>query len=63
MQRAGEKPVEVSAGDAVWFEPGERHWHGAAAGGPMVHLAVQLADDTGNAATWLEPVTDAEYDA
>ncbi|MDP3071856.1 MAG: cupin domain-containing protein [Opitutaceae bacterium] len=63
VQRAGEPLLEVQAGDAVWFEPGERHWHGAAPGGPMVHLAVQLADAAGQNVTWLDHVTDAEYGA
>ncbi len=61
VQRAGQAAVEVQAGDSVWFEPGERHWHGAAPTGAMTHLAVQLADDSGSAATWLEPVSDADY--
>lgn len=61
VQKAGEPVQEVLPGDSVWFEPGERHWHGAAPGTAMSHLAVQLADANGIAATWLEPVTDAEY--
>jgi quercetin dioxygenase-like cupin family protein len=55
--------IEVFPGDTVWFEPGERHWHGAAPNSLMVHLAVQTADEHGNAATWLEQVSDAEYDS
>lgn len=61
VQRAGEPVQEVLPGDCVWFEPGERHWHGAAPGTAMSHFAVQPADANGNAATWLEQVTDAEY--
>lgn len=61
VQRAGEPVAELQAGDSVWFEAGERHWHGAAPGRAMTHLAVQQADETGNAATWLEHVSDAEY--
>lgn len=61
VQKAGGEIVEVSAGDTVWFEPGERHWHGAAADRLMVHLAVQQADAEGKAVSWLEHVTDAEY--
>ena len=63
VQKSGGEVVEVHAGDTVWFEPGERHWHGAAPNSVMTHLAVQQADETGSAATWLEQVTDAEYDA
>ena len=63
VQRAGGKIETVLPGDSVWFEPGERHWHGAAPDSLMVHLAVQLADEKGSAATWQEPVTDADYAA
>jgi quercetin dioxygenase-like cupin family protein len=61
VQIANEPVVDVHAGDIVWFEPGERHWHGAAPASIMVHLAIQQADDTGSTATWLEHVTDEEY--
>jgi quercetin dioxygenase-like cupin family protein len=62
VQKAGEGPFEVFPGDTIWFEPGERHWHGAAPHCLMVHLAVQQSDSHGNAATWLEHVSDVEYD-
>ena len=61
MQRAGGSIVEVQAGESVWFAPGELHWHGAAPNRAMVHLAVQQADEAGNAATWHELVSDTEY--
>lgn len=61
VQKAGESVVEVFPGDVIWFEPGERHWHGAAPNNLMSHLAVQRADNTGQAVTWLEHVTDADY--
>jgi len=61
VQKAGGEVVEVHAGDSVWFEPGEKHWHGAAPNRLMVHLAVQQTDAAGNSATWLEPVADADY--
>ena len=42
-------PVEViRPGDRVFFEPGENHWHGAAATRFMTHIAMQEADDDGN---------------
>jgi quercetin dioxygenase-like cupin family protein len=44
----------------VWFEPGERHWHGATATTAMTHIAVQERLD-GTAVTWLEPVSDEQY--
>src|ERR1700730_18184593 len=58
VQRAG-GPVEViRPGDRVFFEPGEHHWHGAAPGRFMTHLAMVEVDDNGNNATWGEHVTD-----
>ncbi len=61
VQKAGEDVIEVLPGDVIWFEPGERHWHGAAPQNMMVHLAVQRADDGGKTATWQELVTEADY--
>jgi quercetin dioxygenase-like cupin family protein len=62
-QRRG-GPVEViRPGDRVFFEPGEEHWHGAAASRFMAHLAMLQVDAHGNAATWGEHVTDEEYGA
>jgi quercetin dioxygenase-like cupin family protein len=62
-QRRG-GPIEViRAGDRVFFEPGEEHWHGAAPGHFMTHLAMLEVDDEGKPATWGEHVTDEEYEA
>jgi quercetin dioxygenase-like cupin family protein len=32
----------IAPGDIVLIEPGERHWHGAASGATMTHLAILL---------------------
>ena len=62
-QRRG-GPVElIRAGDRVFFEPGEDHWHGAAPNRFMTHLAMVDVDDEGNAATWGDHVSDDEYAA
>ena len=61
VQKAGEGVLTVLPGDVIWFEPGERHWHGAAPNQKMVHQAVQRADETGRTAMWQEQVTDADY--
>ena len=62
-QRRG-GPIEViRPGDRVFFEPGEEHWHGAAATRFMAHLALGDVDDAGNPANWLDHVTDEEYGA
>jgi len=52
--------LEIRPGDTVWFEPGEKHWHGAAPDAGMSHLAVQEALD-GSPVTWMEQVSDAQY--
>jgi quercetin dioxygenase-like cupin family protein len=62
-QRRG-GPIEViRPGDRVYFEPGEHHWHGAAATRFMTHIAMLEVDQDGNAANWGAHVTDAEYGA
>lgn len=61
-QREGGGKEEISAGDVVWFAPGEKHWHGATAASAMTHIAVQEALD-GKAVAWLEHVSDATYGA
>jgi len=60
VQETGQPPVEIREGDVVWIPPEVRHWHGATAHTPMVHLAIQEALD-GQTAVWMEEVTDAEY--
>jgi quercetin dioxygenase-like cupin family protein len=56
-------PVEdIRPGDVVWFEPGEKHWHGAAPAIAMTHIAIQEAVD-GKAVEWLEHVSDEQYGA
>jgi quercetin dioxygenase-like cupin family protein len=57
----GEPVLEIEAGDVVYFAPGERHWHGAAPGTFMVHIAITPAISTEGGTDWLEPVTDEEY--
>ena len=53
---------EIRPGDVVYIEPGEEHWHGATADRFMAHVALQEADDDGQVVTWLEHVTDSEYE-
>src|SRR5436853_4338105 len=60
-QREG-GPIEViRPGDRVFFEPGENHWHGAAATRLMTHVAIQQADESGSPVTGGEHVTDEQY--
>ena len=57
-QRWGGRIEEIHPGDVIWFAPGEKHWHGAAPGSRGVHLAVNVNAQT----TWLEPVSDDDYE-
>jgi quercetin dioxygenase-like cupin family protein len=61
VQKSGEAAVDAHPGDTVWIAPGERHWHGAAPGHAMAHLAVQRATAEGNEVTWMEQVSAADY--
>lgn len=59
-QRVGGPVEEIRPGDVVWFEPGEKHWHGATPTNAMSHIAIQEKLN-GSPVDWLEPVTDAQY--
>ncbi|WP_423183865.1 (R)-mandelonitrile lyase [Arthrobacter sp. NyZ413] len=54
--------ILMRAGDTVHTPPGEEHWHGATPEGLMSHLAM-VEHENGQSATWLEPVSDADYAA
>ena len=60
-QREGGPIEEIRPGDRIFFEPGENHWHGAAANRFMTHLAIQEADESGSPVTWGRHVSDEEY--
>jgi quercetin dioxygenase-like cupin family protein len=61
VQKEGGTVRRINPGDVVFFEPGERHWHGACPSIAMTHLAIVEHDDAGKSADWMEPVTDAQY--
>ena len=61
IQREGGPIEEIRPGDVVWFPAGEKHWHGAAPDVAMTHLAIQESQD-GSPVTWLEKVTDEQYE-
>lgn len=50
-------------GETVWIPAGEEHWHGATSDTLMGHLAMLVTPDEGEATTWLEPVTEEQYQA
>lgn len=53
---------EIRPGDVVWCPPNVRHWHGAAPGMAMTHIAIQEALN-GKVVEWMEHVTDEQYRA
>jgi len=59
-QRWGGPKEEIRPGDVVWFPPGEKHWHGAAATTAMTHIAI-VEQLNGKSAAWMEKVSDDQY--
>ena len=51
---------EIRPGDVVWFEPGEKHWHGATSRTAMTHIAIAEALD-GKSVEWMEKVSEQQY--
>jgi quercetin dioxygenase-like cupin family protein len=60
VQREGGPIEEIRPGDVVWFDAGEKHWHGASPTNAMSHIAVQESLD-GKAVEWMEHVSDDQY--
>lgn len=61
-QREGGPVEKIRPGDVIWFEPGEKHWHGATATTGMSHIAIQEAQG-GSPVTWMEQVSEDDYRA
>ena len=60
VQVWGSPIEEIRPGDVVWFEPGEKHWHGAAPTTSMTHIYV--VEKTEEESTgWMEHVSDEQY--
>ncbi len=49
-------------GDTIWCPPGVKHWHGASAEEGLVQLTFTEVRD-GKNVTWMEPVTDEQYNS
>ncbi len=60
VQQEGGPIEEIRPGDVVWFPPGVKHWHGAAATTAMTHIAI-LEQLEGKAVDWMEKVSDQQY--
>jgi quercetin dioxygenase-like cupin family protein len=62
VQHWGEPIQEIRPGDVIWFEPGEKHWHGAAPTTALTHIAIAERLD-GKTTDWMEQVSDEQYQA
>lgn len=63
QERGGELNV-LKAGDTVYTNAGVEHWHGASPDSFMVHIVIWEApapDSNDEETTWLQHVTDEEY--
>jgi quercetin dioxygenase-like cupin family protein len=56
VQAEGGPCHELRAGDTVWSPSGERHWHGAAPGSFLTHVAISLG-----VTQWGEELADELY--
>jgi quercetin dioxygenase-like cupin family protein len=63
VQEIGGPLRELLPGESAVIAGGIKHWHGAAPGHHFVHLALTEADEKGETATWLEAVSEADYNA
>jgi quercetin dioxygenase-like cupin family protein len=59
-QRWGGPIEDIRPGDVIWFEPGEKHWHGATPTTAMTHIALQERL-SGSAVDWMEHVSEVQY--
>ena len=60
-QEKGKIAQMIRKGSVVTIPENVEHWHGASAKSKMVHIAItNFKGDT--QVTWLEPVSDQEYD-
>jgi quercetin dioxygenase-like cupin family protein len=60
VQKWGGPVEEIRPGDVVWFEPNEKHWHGASPTVAMTHTAIQEALNA-KVVDWMEKVSDEQY--
>ncbi|GBU13709.1 germin subfamily 1 member 15 [Enterobacterales bacterium] len=60
IQKEGGPIEEMNQGDIVWIPEGVKHWHGATSQTAMTHIAIAESMN-GSPVTWLEKVTDEQY--
>jgi hypothetical protein len=64
IQSRGQDKVIAYPGQTIYCSPGEQHWLGATPDSFMEHLAMlDNAEDPAGTTTWLEHVTDEDYQA
>ena len=59
-QEEGKPIQEFRAGDVLYCPPNVKHWHGASPNSYMKHAAITGVSN-GSGVTWMEKVTDEEY--
>jgi quercetin dioxygenase-like cupin family protein len=62
-QEWGKRVQVIRPGDVVVCPPGVKHWHGASPTTAMTHLTVTGTMADGKNATWMEKVSDEQYNA
>lgn len=62
IKEEGGEILEFHEGEALYCPKDKKHWHGASPDCRMKHIAI-TGDKDGNNVTWLEHVTDEEYNA
>lgn len=62
VQQEGYPRLDIRPSDVVTIPANVRHWHGAAPTTAMSHIAIQ-EQLNGSVVTWMEKVSDAQYDA
>ena len=60
VQRWGGPIEEIRPGDVIWFEPGEKHWHGATPTTAVTYIAIQEQLD-GKVVDWMEQESSKQY--
>jgi quercetin dioxygenase-like cupin family protein len=60
-QGRGGTVIQLLPGDSIWTPPGQWHWHGAAPGNFMTHIAMWEVPEAGAESQWGDLVTDDEY--
>ncbi len=56
IQKRDGEGATLQAGDVVYIEPGEEHWHGATPDSFLLHIAISLGETE-----WLDEVVQDDY--